>query len=509
MTVLSKSAVCASVLALSAMACIAAHAAVTISSAATSNMSCTSGVCTPTAANAVLNVGDLTTILASGNVTVNTGTGSLASEVEDIVVDASFNWASASSLTLDAYRSVTVEQPVAVNGSAPVTLTTNDGGSGGALSFGTSGSLSFLGTSNSLTIDGTAYTLENSVASLASAIAANSSGTYALASNYNASVDGVYGTSPIATSLAGTVQGLGNTISNLSIVQGKAKTGIGLFTTVASSGVIENFRLTNIAYKNANHKSSGGVGGLVLDNSGYLFNDEASGSIKATGYSDGPRGSAGGLVDLNEQAGSIVSSSASVRIAAQSAGGGLVAENSGSITLSHGDGSIEAAIAGGLVGQNAGTIGQSYATGAVTGESGGGLVGTQIAPGTASNSYATGSVAAGTKEGGIVGDDSASNAPIGTSYSIGAVAAGYDGGFACLTISANISDAYWDTTTSGTTYSDCDDLNVSGITGLTSAQLKSGLPAGFDPTIWAESSEINSGFPYLVANPPPATKKKK
>ena len=49
----------------------AAHAAVTISSAATSNMSCTSGVCSPTAANAVLNVGDLTTMLASGNVTVN------------------------------------------------------------------------------------------------------------------------------------------------------------------------------------------------------------------------------------------------------------------------------------------------------------------------------------------------------------------------------------------------------------------------------------------------------
>jgi hypothetical protein len=64
----------------------AAHATVTISSAATSNMSCTSGVCSPTAANAVLNVGDLTTMLASGNVTVNTGTGSLAAQVEDIVV---------------------------------------------------------------------------------------------------------------------------------------------------------------------------------------------------------------------------------------------------------------------------------------------------------------------------------------------------------------------------------------------------------------------------------------
>jgi hypothetical protein len=37
---------------------------------------------------------------------------------------------------------------------------------------------------------------------------------------------------------------------------------------------------------------------------------------------------------------------------------------------------------------------------------------------------------------------------------------------------------------------------------LTSKQLKSGLPAGFDPTIWAEDPKINKGFPYLIANPP-------
>ena len=80
----------------------AAHAAVTISSAATSNMSCTGGVCSPTAKNAVLNVGDLTTMLASGSVSVNTGTGSLPAQVEDIIVAATFNWGSANALTLDA-----------------------------------------------------------------------------------------------------------------------------------------------------------------------------------------------------------------------------------------------------------------------------------------------------------------------------------------------------------------------------------------------------------------------
>ncbi|HEY1637039.1 MAG TPA: hypothetical protein VGF62_00835, partial [Rhizomicrobium sp.] len=45
--------------------------------------------------------------------------------------------------------------------------------------------------------------------------------------------------------------------------------------------------------------------------------------------------------------------------------------------------------------------------------------------------------------------------------------------------------------------------NDIGITGLTDAQLKLALPAGFDPTIWGEKKTINNGYPYLLANPPP------
>jgi hypothetical protein len=194
-----------------------ATAAVTISTDATSNMSCVSGVCTPTAADAVLNVGDLTTMLASGNVTVNTGTGSLAQQVQDIIVAAPFNWASASSLTLDAYHSVTVDQPVADNGSGAVTLTTNDGGSGGNLSFMPGGSLSFLGTTNNFSINGESYTLVSSIAKLAHDIKRNASGYYALSASYNAHRDGTYTKSPIATKYEGTFNGLGNTISNLTI----------------------------------------------------------------------------------------------------------------------------------------------------------------------------------------------------------------------------------------------------------------------------------------------------
>jgi hypothetical protein len=69
-----------------------------------------------------------------------------------------------------------------------------------------------------------------------------------------------------------------------------------------------------------------------------------------------------------------------------------------------------------------------------------------------------------------------------------------------------LSDTYWDTTTSGVT-----DLskgagnkkNDPGIEGLTTAQLRSGLPDGFMSTVWAEKSSINGGLPFLLANPPP------
>jgi hypothetical protein len=64
------------------------------------------------------------------------------------------------------------------------------------------------------------------------------------------------------------------------------------------------------------------------------------------------------------------------------------------------------------------------------------------------------------------------------------------------------SDAYWDTKTSGTDVA-VGEGSSNGITGRTTKQLKSGLPAGFDPTVWAEDKKINHGFPYLIANPPP------
>ena len=86
-------------------------------------MSCDAGVCSPTASNAVLNVNDLTDMLASGDVKVTTGSGAT-----NIVVKDALGWTSTSRLTLDAIQSVEIDKPVMVTGTGAVTITTNDGG---------------------------------------------------------------------------------------------------------------------------------------------------------------------------------------------------------------------------------------------------------------------------------------------------------------------------------------------------------------------------------------------
>jgi hypothetical protein len=67
------------------------------------------------------------------------------------------------------------------------------------------------------------------------------------------------------------------------------------------------------------------------------------------------------------------------------------------------------------------------------------------------------------------------------------------------------SDTYWDTTTSGITDPSKgagNKKNDPGIEGLTTVQLRSGLPDGFSGAVWGEKSSINGGLPYLLANPP-------
>src|SRR5690348_15410197 len=89
----------------------AADAAVVISKDPTQNMSCSGGICTPTAADAVLNVSDLFFMLEDSDVTIK------STEVApDIELAAVFGWNLERSLTLDAYRSITIKKQLTIAG---------------------------------------------------------------------------------------------------------------------------------------------------------------------------------------------------------------------------------------------------------------------------------------------------------------------------------------------------------------------------------------------------------
>ncbi len=446
-------------------------------------MVCTSGVCTPNHKNAVLNITDLQNLLATSNVTVTTGTGSLAAQTLDIIVNGAVTWASGSALTLDAYQSVTINKSISVTGTGGVSLVTDDGGTGGALSFGTKGNVDFSNLTSTLTINGAPFTLVGDISTLASDIAANASGDYALAHNYDASADGTYTTPPIPTLFNGTLIGLGNTISNFSLAQGFDAGG--LFLDVDHGGAIEFLHLAKVDVS-----GHGVEGGLAGGSAGLLLGDSVSGRV-ATTVQEQP---IGGLVGLNE--GVVVNcwSTTAVTGARFDQVGGLVGWNdSAMVTNSYATGAVAGRIdtwVGGLVGYNTGAISNSYATGAVT-------VGDETFPTKGMPPYA----------GGLVGNNSDT---ISNSYSTGSVTGGTGsvlGGFVGFDGSSEgISDAYWDMTTSGIASSSQGAGNIandSGITGETTSQLQAALPSGFTSTIWAESPTINGGLPYLLANPPP------
>ena len=104
----------------------AAYATVAISTQPTANMTCSNGVCTPTASDAVLNVSDLDGLLANGDTTIKS-----TAQNPDIEIDAKLSWSSTHQLTLDSYHAIAFNKPVSVLAAGTLTITTNDGGTGG------------------------------------------------------------------------------------------------------------------------------------------------------------------------------------------------------------------------------------------------------------------------------------------------------------------------------------------------------------------------------------------
>ncbi len=374
------------------------------------------------------------------------------------------------------------------------------------------------------------------------AINSNLAGAYALLADINAAG---FGFSPIGETSAftGVFDGLGNSISNLTINDPAGKY-VGLFGQIGAGGVVRNVTLANVSITgNAANKAIGALAGM---NNGTVINSSASGTVNGAGAT----GSIGGLLGAN--AGQVSGSDASVTVSGASAGigvssvGGLVGLNviGGTIVDSAASGAVgggKNAYIGGLAGVNRGTLADDYATGAVTSTATfvkvGGLVGWALGGaiensfatgavtdtgadssvgglagelyggllngvyvGTVANSFATGAVTAGTasRAGGFVGNIHLGK--IADSFSTGTVAAGagsYGGGFAGYNDDGTITDSYWDITTSGHS-NGVGGGDSSGVTGLTTNALAAALPAGFSASVWGDLG--GQSTPYLLAD---------
>jgi hypothetical protein len=378
---------------------------VTISTKATKNMQCSGGTCTPTAAVAVLNVGQLTNMLVDQTVTIST-----SAQAPDIFVNAPFSWTSANGLTLQAIGSIVVNKSVQDAGPAPLNLQYNVTGAGGALSFGAKGHISFLSTGNPLTINGQGYILANNIQLLAQLIARNPNGSFALSANYNARADGKYRQSPINVTLTGNLNGLGNILSNLKVESTGEGSNGGVVVATGPNANIDYLRVQN-AHIAFNPFAASCVGGLVGTNNGILSGVSFNGTVSA--FSQGDYAVAGGISCDN--AGTIENSMASGPVDANSTvefarAGGIAGQNEGLVDLSgasdtvsaEGNGSDQgdcSIAAGGLYGYDGGLGTNSFSTGDVTAKDiainnacAGGL--TAITTGSITSSSAAGSATA-------------------------------------------------------------------------------------------------------------------
>jgi filamentous hemagglutinin family protein len=401
----------------------------------------------------------LSNSLGSSNVAIATDAGTGGNG--DIFVNSAVSW-SANKLTLTAHRNIAINANLNGSGTASLALEYGQGAvaagntSTYTLSNGAQVSLPVgVNFSTKLGTDGatTNYTvitslgLENSVTGtdLQGMYGTNTTNTANLAGNYvlGADIDAsatsgwAGGFKPVGYSyfmdannkaFSGKFDGLGHTISNLSI--SRSGGDFGLFGAT-DGAVLQNVGLLNVAISGG---SNGGTGALV---------GRASNTAIRYSYVDGGNVSSSTLLVGGLAGAAIGSTSISYSYTNVSVAAGL-------------GGAASNAWAGGLVGLNGGAISNSYATGSVSAPSGnaaanniGGLVGLQN-NGSISNSYATGLVTGNNTLGGLVGG--VAGAP-------------------------TVTNSYWDTQTTG------QNSSAGGGTGKTTAQMQTQATfTGFDFT---------------------------
>jgi len=420
--------------------------------------------------------------LAGGNFTImsTSGAGGTAGNIN---INDAVTWA-ANLFTLNAQNNININANLNGSGTARLALEYGQGavaaGNTSNISTGTAGVVNLpAGTTNFTTLQGSdgvvkAYTVITALGAQGSVTTTDLQGmSGGLALNYALGADIVAtptslgawyaagGFAPVgapAVKFTGIFDGLGHTISNLTINR-SATTYVGLFGAV-------NGAVRNVGLLGGNVTGSTYTGGLAGRNYSTISNSYSTGNVTGASYT-----------------------------------GGLVGNNDGAISNSYATGNVTGTGwgAGGLVGGSIyGTVSNSHATGTVIGNNNvGGLVGSNRNGNIVSNSYATGQVTGAKYAGGLVGADMGSGA-IETSYSTGKVTAttSNGGGLLGKGNAANVTNSFWDITTSTQAVS-------AGGTGLATAQMKqqSSFAGQWDFTtpIWRINPAVNNGYPCLAA----------
>jgi len=477
------------------LAATSAQASVEISANPTKNMNCSGGVCSPTAKKAVLNTTDLAGMLASGDISVESDWLS-----RDIEIDAALSWASAHRLTLDAFRAITVNKPIEVTGTGALSIAVNDGGRDGDLLFLGRGHVMFWDAASDLNINGDSYVLVENIQQIADQFKSGAP-FVALAKSFDVRRNN-YKHAPVKE-ISGTFEGLGNRTANLKVDESGSSENAALFSRISSSGVVRDLNIDA-----AEMSGTGGddqlVGAVAGNNDGAITNVHVTGMILLSA----DHSVAGGLV--GESDGTILRCSANATVTSL----GDSNEIGGLLGINYEEGE-----------SHSGSVLDSYSTGTVSAQKQdatnmnvGGLIGEAVG-GNISNSYSRSETSESStrsnaflETGGLIGEaqDGVEFArALSNSYSTGLVngaAGGWSGGFVGVdTGTTEIGNAYWDLDSSG--ISDPSKgagtpANDPGVTGLTTAQLKSSLPSGFRMNLWRENPKINDGYPYLIANPP-------
>jgi filamentous hemagglutinin family protein len=426
---------------------------------------------------------------------VNVTTTGANGATGDLGVASSLRWSGPASLTLAAYRHVTVTSgtTIANNGAGNMTLRDDASGidnGGSVISDGTidwsksTGIVSALYDMNGSYSPGTivansawtaapysglitqvtGYKLVNSLGDLQN-IALDLGGAYALGKDLDASSTGTsFAFSSLGnatTPFSGQFDGMGHVIDRFTQFDQSSteQPATGLFGAIGPTGVVRNVGMTNARLATNFYFPAGiPLGILAGENQGLI----------TYAYTTGGRGSGafegallGGLVGRND--GLVERSWSSASVGAAGVLGGLAGLNEGTILQSYATGEASAGyhgVAGALAGFNAGTISQSYATGTSYGNlSTGGLVYSNS--GTIEQSFAAGLV------------QGYCCAPPGTVTSFGGIAA-YNQPDPNAGIATNV---YWDKQTTTRSVSAGTGPQLPASNGLTTAQMSD--PASF------------------------------